>query len=51
MERARDTTFESSSDEFSVRVAEKPDEIKALLEAGFEYVCQKDNLASLRKRK
>ncbi|MCZ2855772.1 MAG: hypothetical protein O2U62_01625, partial [Candidatus Bathyarchaeota archaeon] len=34
-----------------VRVAAKPDEIKGLLEVGFEYVCQKDGLAFLRKRK
>ena len=45
------TMFESTSDEFTVRVAEKTDEIKALLETGFEYVCAKDNLAFLRKRK
>jgi len=30
---------------------EKPEEVKSLLEAGFEYVCQKDNLIFLRKRK
>jgi len=31
--------------------AGKPEEVKALLEVGFEYVCQKDNLIFLRKRK
>ncbi len=41
----------SDNDEFTVRVTEKPEEIKALLQVGFEYVCQKDNLAFLRKRK
>ena len=41
----------SDNNEFTVRVAEKPEEIKALLEVGFELVCQKDNLAFLRKRK
>jgi TfoX/Sxy family transcriptional regulator of competence genes len=41
----------SSDDEFHVRVTEKPEEIKTLLETGFEYVCQKDNLVFLRKRK
>jgi hypothetical protein len=45
------TLFEDQSAEFTVKVAEKQDDIKALLEAGFEYVCQKDNLVYLRKRK
>jgi hypothetical protein len=45
------TIFEPSSDEFTVRVASKPEEVKALLEAGFEYVCQQDELVFLRKRK
>ena len=40
-----------ADDEFHVRVTEKTEEIKALLEMGFEYVCQKDNLLFLRKRK
>jgi hypothetical protein len=41
----------SNDNEFTVRVTEKPEEIKSLLEIGFEYVCEKDNLAFLRKRK
>ena len=45
------TMFESACDEFTVKVTEKQEEIKALPETGFEYVCQKDNLAFLRKRK
>jgi hypothetical protein len=45
------TLFEESSDGFTVKVVEKPEEIKALLEVGFEYVCQKDNLIFMRKRK
>jgi integrase len=45
------TIFESTSDEFTVKVAEKPEEVKTLLEVGFEYVCQKDNLIFLRKRR
>jgi len=45
------TMFEESSDGFTVKVVEKPEEIKALLEVGFEFVCQKDNLIFLRKRK
>jgi integrase len=39
------------NDEFTVRVTEKPEEIKEFLQIGFEYVCQKDNLVFLRKRK
>jgi len=45
------TLFEPGSDEFTVRVVERPEEVKALLEVGFEYVCQRDNLIFLRKRK
>jgi integrase len=45
------TIFEPTSDEFTVKIAEKSEEVKALLEVGFEYVCQKDNLIFLRKRK
>jgi len=45
------TIFEPSSDEFTVKVAEQTEDIKGLLEVGFEYVCQKDNLIFLRKRK
>jgi hypothetical protein len=45
------TLFDSRSDNFTVKVAQKPEEVKALLEIGFEYVCQKDNLIFLRKRK
>jgi len=45
------TLFEAgANDQFTVRIAEKPEEIKELLEAGFEYVCQKDSLIFLRKR-
>jgi integrase len=43
--------FLIENDEFNVKVAEKTDEIKALLEVGFEYVCQKDSLMFFRKRK
>ncbi len=46
------TLFEAgANDEFTVKVTDKPDEIKALLEVGFEYVLQKDSLIFLRKRK
>jgi len=43
--------FGQVSDEFTVNVAEKPEEIKALLEVGYEYVCEKDGLLFFRKRK
>jgi len=43
--------FKDTGDEFTVRVASKPEEIKSLLETGFEYVCEKDDLLFLRKRK
>ncbi|MEJ5327372.1 MAG: tyrosine-type recombinase/integrase [Candidatus Bathyarchaeia archaeon] len=39
------------NEEFTVKVAQTPQELVTLLEAGFEYVCQKDNLIFLRKRK
>jgi hypothetical protein len=45
------TLFESTSDEFTVKVTEKQEEIKGLLEVGFEWVGQKDSLIFLRKRK
>ena len=43
--------FEDSNGGFTVKVTEKPEEIKEPLEVGFEYVCQKDNLLYFRKRK
>jgi len=43
--------FQTESDEFHVKIAETPEEIKALLEVGFEYVCEKDGLMFFRKRK
>ena len=42
--------FQNESDEFHVKVARTPDEVKALLEIGFEYICEKDGLL-FRKRK
>ena len=43
--------FKEISDEFTVRVANKSEDIQALLEIGFEYVCEKDGLLYFRKRK
>jgi integrase len=42
---------EYGNDEFTVKTASTPQELTVLLEVGFEYVCQKDNLIFLRKRK
>ncbi|MEM3360658.1 MAG: tyrosine-type recombinase/integrase [Candidatus Bathyarchaeia archaeon] len=39
------------SNEYHVAVAKTSEEIKKLLEAGFEYVCMKDDLMYFRKRK
>jgi integrase len=46
-----DVLFKETMDEFHVRVASKPDEIKQLLEAGFEFICEKADLLYFRKRK
>ncbi|MEM2688840.1 MAG: site-specific integrase [Candidatus Bathyarchaeia archaeon] len=43
--------FQDSNDEFTVKIAKTPDEIKELLEVGFEYVCEKDGLMFFRKRR
>ncbi len=43
--------FKTTNDEFNVKVATTPTEIEALLEVGFEYVCEKDRLLFFRKRK
>jgi integrase len=45
------TLFDKYDDVFTVKVVDKPEEIKALIEVGFEYVLQKDNLIFMRKRK
>jgi len=37
--------------EFHAKVASTPEEIKALSEVGYEYVCEKDGLLFFRKRK
>lgn len=38
-------------DDFICKIAKKPKEIKKLIEAGFEYVCDQNNLKFFRKRK
>ncbi len=43
--------YQDRNDNFIVMATKNPEEIKALLEVGFDYVCQKDDLVFLRKRK
>ena len=43
--------FKENSDNFIVKTAKNPEEIKQLLEVGFEYVCSRDGLLFFRKRK
>jgi len=46
-----ETIFKDLTDEFTVRIVSESEEIKTLLEVGFEYVCEKDGFLYLRKRK
>jgi integrase len=41
----------TGNDEFHVKVAKSPEEIKAFLAVGFEYIVEKDGLMFFRKRK
>jgi hypothetical protein len=51
-ENIEHTIFEAvANEQFTVRATDKAEEIKALLEVGFEYVCSKDSLIFLRKQK
>jgi len=43
--------YDDKPEDFHVKIAEKPEEIRGLLEVGFEYVCEKDGLVFFRKRK
>jgi hypothetical protein len=45
------TLFDPSNGEYTVKVTKEPNEIKELLEVGFEYVCEKEGTVFLRKRK
>jgi hypothetical protein len=42
---------EFEGDEYSSAVAHNVDEAKKLIEAGFEYVCDHENMMLFRKRK
>jgi hypothetical protein len=46
-----ETIFKETKDEYTLRIARDHEEIKALLEVGFEYICKKDDLIYLRKMK
>ena len=43
--------FDKDADSFTYRVAKTPEMITQLIEAGFEYVTEKDDLVYFRKRK
>jgi hypothetical protein len=43
--------FKEETDSFQIQAVKGPEEIKALSEVGFEYVCEKDGLMFFRKRK
>lgn len=45
------TLFESASDEFIVKIVQKAEDVKRLLEVGFKWVGQKEKDIFLRKRK
>jgi hypothetical protein len=46
-----ETIFKETTDEFTVRVAKSLDEACNLLEVGFEYVTDMDDVKLFRKRK
>ncbi|UCE95648.1 MAG: site-specific integrase, partial [Candidatus Bathyarchaeota archaeon] len=43
--------YDGKPDEFHVKIARTPKEMKELLEVGFDYVCEKDGFVFFRKRK
>jgi hypothetical protein len=43
--------FEETPEEFHVKATTDPKEITELIEIGFQYVCEKDDLMFFRKRK
>ncbi len=43
--------FTADSDEFTVKATNDTEEVQALLEVGFEYVCTKEDLMFFKKRK
>jgi uncharacterized protein YfcZ (UPF0381/DUF406 family) len=43
--------FKKEAENFIVKATKETEEIQALLEVGFEFVCQKESLMFFRKRK
>ena len=43
--------FKNQNEEFVCKMANTVREVKALIEAGFEYVCEVDGVKAFRKRK
>jgi len=43
--------YKERNDSFTVMAVKDNEQVKVMLEAGFDYVCQKDDLVFLRKRK
>jgi hypothetical protein len=43
--------FKNEPENFIVKATQETEEVQALLEVGFEFICQKDNLMFFRKRK
>jgi len=44
-------SWEGKPEESHVKIAQAPEEIKGLLEFGFEVVCEKNEMLFFRKRK
>jgi len=45
------TLYKEQTDAFTVKVAKSKDELTDLLATGFDYICEKNGLAFLGKRK
>ena len=43
--------YQDRNESFTVMAVKDPEQVKAMLEVGFDYVCQKDDLVFLRKPK
>jgi hypothetical protein len=43
--------YQDRNGSFTVMVVKDPEQVKAMLEVGFDYDCQKDDMVFLRKRK
>jgi hypothetical protein len=43
--------YQDRNESFTVMAVKDPEQVEAMLEVGFDYVCQKDDLVFLRKPK